>query len=265
MPEPGAGAGARCGRRHGRSFVSGRGAGGGARQARHRRPSRDRPARGALWRRLRRASDSCRRQRDAARAQSDRPDQNRRHARPRLRSGVGADRPAQARRGHRLRRLSDHPAGPGRDLARRAEPHSRRQCRDRARQPAVGAARHRDRHDVPRRVCRRARFGRQGNAHRQSGSSRGRRRRGNAISGRERSVAAPHLRRQPGRARHGRYRACRDPPARRRPARAASPSSSRRARRIWSACARLTPISRSPRKLRRFSPICRRAWRRAIW
>ena len=75
---------------------------------------------------FRRTGHPCCRQRDLARAQSVCAGANRRHARCRLRAGLGADRPAQAGSGHRLRRLSDHSAGPGRDLARRSEPDPRR-------------------------------------------------------------------------------------------------------------------------------------------
>ena len=61
---------------------------------------------------------------------------DRRHARLGVVQALGADRPAQARRGHRLRRLSDDSAGAGRGLARRSEPDPRRQRGDRPRQPA---------------------------------------------------------------------------------------------------------------------------------
>ena len=174
-----------------------------------------------------------RRQRDVAFAQSDRDGARRSPTLARrLHSGAQADRAAQARGRHRLRRLSDHSAGPGRGLARRAEPHSRFQRRHRPRQPPAGAARHRDRHDFSRRVRRRAGSGGQGDADRQSGAAGGDRRRGGALSGARRSAASSRLRRQPGRAHHGRYRARRDRPARCRPCGRGSPSCSRRARRI---------------------------------
>ena len=60
--------------------------------------------------------------------------------------------------GGRLRRLSDDAAAAGGGLGRRAEPDPRRQCGDRARQPALGAAGRRDRHLVPRHVRRKGRI-----------------------------------------------------------------------------------------------------------
>ena len=160
--------------------------------ARHHRSSRHRPARRALWRRHSPTKPSTSSSSATLRARNPLA-----MARTAVVLGLGlvqalgADRPAQARGGHRLRRLSDHPAGPGGCLARRSEPDPRRQRGHRARQSAVGAARHRDRHHVPRCVPRRARLGRQGDAHRQSGSAGGRRRCGDALSGRARSFAAP--------------------------------------------------------------------------
>ncbi len=68
------------------------------------------------------ANHSRRRQRHAARAQSDRSGTNRGAPRPRLRPGLGADRTAEARGGRRLWRLPDHPAGARGRVARRAEP-----------------------------------------------------------------------------------------------------------------------------------------------
>ena len=64
--------------------------------ARHRGASGDRPARRALWRRLYRRDYSCRRQRYAARAQSDRLDANRRRSAS-VSFRLGSDRTAAAR------------------------------------------------------------------------------------------------------------------------------------------------------------------------
>ncbi len=90
---------------------------------------------------------------------------------------VHADRPAQARRRHRLRRLSDIAAAGRGAAAARADRHSRRQRRDGPRQSLSRRACRCHRHLVRRHSQRLAGAGCQGDRHRQSDAAGGYRRR----------------------------------------------------------------------------------------
>ena len=154
MDGAGPGAGPRRGRRHRRPFVPGRGARRSAGTSAASRfispPTGARRAMAAPF-----ADDAVHVVASATLrgAQSDRAWRE-----PRAMLGFGvfqglrADRPAQARGRDRLWRLSDDSAGAGGGLARRSDADPRRQRGHRACQSAVGAARYRNRHLVPRSV-----------------------------------------------------------------------------------------------------------------
>ena len=134
-------------RRHRRPSVPGRGAGIGARRARH-RASTSRPTSAArpTPRASRRAPCTPSRRRPCARARRSlwrtRPGQLARGTLSALRHA----RPDQAGRRRRLRRLSDGAAAPRRGLAPHPDRHPRAECRDRPGQPHARPARHPHRH-----------------------------------------------------------------------------------------------------------------------
>ena len=258
------------GRRDRRPSVSRRGAGDRARAAAASRsisrptsaPTRyggDFPAR----------ADPCHPERDVARPRSDLARAHRADARHRRRSQAWRLlRRLQAGGGGRLRRLSDHAAGAGRDAARHPDRDPRAERRDGPRQPAARAARApRSRPSFPGVLDRDPRARRQGDAHRQSGAARGGRGGGDALSGarRRRAVPPARVRRQPGRARHGRHRAAGDRAARRRRcARGSTIVQQAREEDLARVRDDLCARSASRPRSRRSSPICRRASRRAI-
>ena len=133
--------------------------------------ARDRRARDPLRPRISRPRHPRHPERDRARAQSAVAG-----ARPAAMLGYGvaqglrAARPAAARGGGRLRRLSDRSAAAGGDAARHPDRDPRAERASWAAPTDAGAARDRDRDRLSRRLRRRSGARRQGDPHRQSGA-----------------------------------------------------------------------------------------------